>query len=99
MTQGSLSVDPLVADLDVIALAQRILTNRIAELEAELARQAAVTETLRQRLAGAMHENLKTAAEARTVVEASGERLAVVQAAADARARELAALRATVGGR
>jgi hypothetical protein len=52
------AVDPLVLDLHTIATSNRVLANRIAELESEVARQAAVAERLRQRLASGMANDM-----------------------------------------
>jgi hypothetical protein len=49
-----LSSEALADDLRTIGTAGRVLSNRVAELEAEVARQHVVAERLRQRLAAEM---------------------------------------------
>jgi chromosome segregation ATPase len=98
--EATATADAAVADnLEVITATQRVLASRIAELEAELTRQSAVAERLRQRLAEVMDEDLAATDEV-DALHARIDELTAQLDAARARAQERgAALDAIRGSR
>src|SRR4051794_35297995 len=60
VSQGSPNADQLDRDLHDIALANRVLASRVAELDAELHRQVASVERLHTQVAVEMQRNVAT---------------------------------------